>query len=48
MNRNSAKEKEQVKKLKYGQPARRIADEENPVELGEEEGSYARRKKTKK
>ena len=29
-----------VKKMNYGQPARRLADDGNPVTLGEEEGSY--------
>lgn len=34
------KEKKQVKKMQFGQPARRVADESSPVDLGEEEGSY--------
>ncbi len=42
---NSSKEKRRAKNLEYGQPARRVADNENPVELGEEEeGSYTDQK----
>lgn len=36
----SKKDETEVQKNKYGQPARRIADDENPVSLGEEDGSY--------
>lgn len=36
----SEKDEKEVQKHKYGQPARRIADDENPVSLGEEDGSY--------
>jgi hypothetical protein len=32
-------EKKKVQNLKYGQPARKIADDENPIDLGEEEES---------
>lgn len=41
MEQNTPRENKQVKKLEYGQPARRIADDDNPVQLGEEKGSYA-------